>query len=155
MGEKMIKFLFVRHADIDLQPHPASPDPPGPSLNAAGLTRAEALVHAVGAAGITHIFTSEYARTQQTVDPVARKLGLTHRVAPEAEVRAMRSAVDGSVILIAGHSNTVPRMINAMGVLPALENLGEREFDNLFVVTISSATGPAALVRLKYGTASL
>jgi phosphohistidine phosphatase SixA len=150
----MIKFLFVRHADVDTQPPSASSDPPGPPLNAAGRSRAETLAHVVGAAGITHIFTSEFLRTQQTVDPVARKLGITHRVAPEAQVRAMRSAVDGSVILIAGHSNTVPQMITSLGVLPALENLGAHEFDNLFVVTIASATGPAALVRLKYGEPS-
>lgn len=150
----MLKFLFVRHADVDSQPPAASADPPGPALNAAGRARAEALAHVVGAAGITHIFTSEFARTQQTVEPVARRLGLTHRPAPEAQVRAMRSAVDGSVILIAGHSNTVPQMITSLGVLPALENLGAHEFDNLFVVTISSATGPAALIRLKYGNVS-
>ena len=147
----MIKFLFVRHADIDVQTSPVPANSPGPSLNAAGRARAQALARVVGAAGITHIFTSKFARTQQTVEPTALKLGLPHRIAPEAEVHAMLSAVDGSVILIAGHSDTVPRMINAFGVTPPLPDLGEREFDNLFVVTAGAATGPIALVRLKYG----
>jgi phosphohistidine phosphatase SixA len=150
----MIKFLFVRHGDIDLQAPPASREPPGPSLNAAGRARAEALAHVVGTAGITDIFTSKYARTQQTVEPIAVKLGLPHRMASEAQVHAMLSAVDGSVFLIAGHSDSVPRMINALGVVPKLADLGQHEFDNLFVVTASTTTGPVALVRLKYGKVS-
>jgi phosphohistidine phosphatase SixA len=150
----MLTFLFVRHADIDLPPPSGSTLGPGPSLNVAGRARAEALAHVVSGAGITGIFTSELARTQQTVAPAAAKLHLPHRVASEAEVQAMLSAVSGSVFLIAGHSDTVPRMINSLGVHPVLQNLGAREFDNLFVVTTSGRTGPVALVRLKYGNGS-
>jgi hypothetical protein len=45
-------------------------------------------------------------------------------------------------------------MINALGVVPKLADLGQHEFDNLFVVTASTTTGPVALVRLKYGKVS-
>ena len=61
------------------------------------------------------------------------------------------SGPDGAVVLIAGHSNTVPEMIAALGVPPPLPTIGEQDFDNLFVVTANAATGQAALVALKYG----
>ena len=54
--------------------------------------------------------------------------------------------------MIAGHSNTIPEMIEAFGV-PAAPAIGEREFDNLFVVSVVG--GEAALLRLKYGKQSV
>ena len=142
----MIKVVFVRHADIDLPP--ASLDPP---LNASGRARAQALAHVAGTAGITAIFTSSYARTKQTVAPIAARSNLQPRESSDGLIGDLLSSPDGAVVLIAGHSNTVPEMIAALGVSPPLPTIGERDFDNLFVVTANAATGQAALVALKYG----
>jgi phosphohistidine phosphatase SixA len=142
----MITVLFVRHADIDLPP--ASPNP---SLNLSGHARAEGLVHVAGRAGVNAIFTSSYARTKETVAPLAARLGLQAREAPTGLIDDLLSGPDGAVVLIAGHSNTVPQMIAALGVPPPLPVIGESDFDNLFVVTAIATTGQAALVNLKYG----
>ena len=75
--------LAVRHADINLPP--ADNDPP---LNPAGHRRAHALARLVGPAGITAILTSEFTRTQQTVDPLAHQLGLSPQVGPSPPVLA-------------------------------------------------------------------
>jgi phosphohistidine phosphatase SixA len=139
--------LLVRHADIDLPPRSA--DPP---LNAAGRTRAEQLAFIAGDAGVSTIFTSTLVRTKQTVAPLATRLGIVSRVAPEPEVLA-KDVLSGSVgdaIVIAGHSNTIPPMIKALGVAAAIPLIGERDFDNLFIVTLTSS-GEAGLLRLKYG----
>jgi phosphohistidine phosphatase SixA len=140
--------LLVRHADIDLPPRSA--DPP---LNAAGRTRAEQLAFIAGDAGVSTIFTSTLVRTKQTVAPLATRLGIVSRVAPEPEVLA-KDVLSGSVgdaIVIAGHSNTIPPMIKALGVAAAaIPVIGERDFDNLFIVTLTSS-GEAGLLRLKYG----
>jgi hypothetical protein len=57
------------------------------------------------------------------------------------------------VIVIAGHSNTVPALVEALGggaVAPIEEGW---EYDNLYVVSIG-ATGGALVSTLKYGAAS-
>jgi phosphohistidine phosphatase SixA len=148
----MTTVLLVRHADIDLPSAAGSNDPP---LNAAGRARAEMLAHVAGVAGLTKIFTSPFARTKQTVEPLAASLGVQPREvpSPHALAREVLSGTAGAVVLIAGHSNTVPQMIAAFGVPPPMPTIGEREFDNLFVVTVT-APGQASSVRLKYGSQS-
>lgn len=142
-----VTVLAVRHADID-QPA-ASADPP---LNAAGRRRATALAHVAGSSAVGTIFTSTLTRTKATAEPLARRLGLQPREVPGTAELAeqVRSGELGEVVMIAGHSNTVPEMIHALGV-PSAPAIGEREFDNLFVVTVVVADGTAALVRLRYG----
>jgi phosphohistidine phosphatase SixA len=142
----VVAVLAVRHADIDLPPGSADPD-----LNAAGRARADALAHVVERAGVGAIFTSEFARTRQTVEPSARELGLVPRLAPPAATLARDALAGrfGEVLLVSGHSNTVPMILAALGATsPPV--IGEREFDNLFVLTTNSGDD-ARLVHLRYG----
>ena len=144
----MITVLLVRHADINLPP--TSDDPP---LNAAGRARAKTLAHVAGAAGVTAVFTSSLTRTKQTVKPLVALSGLQPREAPPPAALAYEvlSSTAGTVVLVAGHTNTVPQMIAALGASPP--TIGEHEFDNLFVVTVAGP-GKASVLRLKYGKQS-
>ncbi|MEV8508985.1 phosphoglycerate mutase family protein [Actinoplanes sp. NPDC051475] len=141
----MITILLVRHADIDLPPVTADP-----ALNDDGRERAEALAHVAGSAGVTTVFTSSLVRTQQTVEPLLKLLGISGRLMPSAAAVAprIRDGEFGTVVVIAGHSNTVPEVIAELGV-PAPPVIGESHFDNLFVVTLSDPAG-AGLLTLKY-----
>jgi phosphohistidine phosphatase SixA len=141
----MITVLLVRHADIDLPP--GSNDPP---LNAKGRARADTLAHLAGSAGVTTVFTSTFNRTKQTAGPLAARLGLQPQIAPPPATfaRQVLSGTFGEVIVVAGHSDTVPQMIAALGASPPA--IGEREFDNLFVVAVPQSA-QAGVTRLKYG----
>ncbi|MGH3879364.1 MAG: phosphoglycerate mutase family protein [Actinophytocola sp.] len=142
--------LFTRHADIDLPPTSSDPE-----LNAAGAARAEELAHVVHTAQVASVFTSTLRRTKLTAAPPAARLGLRPAVAPPAAELARRVLAGelGAVVLVVGHSNTVPEMIAALGVT-APPTIGEREFDNLFVVTVADS-GEASSLALKYGETSL
>jgi broad specificity phosphatase PhoE len=148
----MITVMLVRHADIDLPAR--SSDPP---LNPAGQERAKALAHVAGMAEITALFTSPYHRTRQTLEPLASLLGVQPRVAPEPPALAgqVLAGAARSVVLIVGHSNTVPAIIAALRASPAEVTIGEQEFDNLFIVTITHQSGRPSMLRLKYGTPSV
>jgi phosphohistidine phosphatase SixA len=139
----MITILLVRHADIDRPP--ASSDP---GLNDAGRARAEELAHVVGSAGVTTVFTSPLRRTKETAEPACKALGIDASEMPPAAAvaAAARAGSLGGVVLIAGHSNTVPEVITALGAPPPV--IGETEFDNLFVVTLTGQH--ANLLPLKY-----
>ena len=145
----MITVLLVRHADIDLPPASADPE-----LNDAGRGRAEALAHVAGSAGVTAVFTSSLTRTRQTVAPILEVLGIDAREmpGPVTVARQIRAGQLGAVVLIAGHSNTVPEVIAALGAPPPV--IGETQFDNLFVVTLTEPAG-ASLLALKYANASV
>src|SRR3989454_12480696 len=63
--------ILIRHAEKVIDPNNADPD-----LSPAGQTRAQELVRMFGDAGINAIYATQYKRTQQTVKPLADKLGL-------------------------------------------------------------------------------
>jgi phosphohistidine phosphatase SixA len=150
----MISVILVRHADID---PPTPPGKPGPGLNNAGRVRAQALADHLRGAGVSTIFTSEYTRTKQTVEPLAAHTGIVPSEVPEPPselAKRVTSGALGRVIVIAGHSNTVPDMIGALGVPGPPPDIGHGDFDNMFVVTVA-ATGNAGLLHLKYGARSV
>lgn len=150
--EKVLTVFVVRHAEKE-KPSPGS-DPAearDPALTAEGRARAAALPIALGGAKLDAIFSSQYRRTQQTVAPVAEARGLEVQTVDARDLNGLvdriRALQDGSVALVSGHSNTVPAIIDALGVAEPVE-LGHDDHGDLFVVT----TGPGARVeRRRFG----
>jgi phosphohistidine phosphatase SixA len=142
--------ILVRHAEKKVVP----PENNDPELSLAGLARAQELVRIFGDTGITEIYATQYKRTQQTVKPLADKLGIpvTKIDATKTSELVKRICVRGTgqVIFIAGHNNTVPEIIAALGG-PQLPIIPEAEFDNLYILTIQS-DGSAKLLKMKYGS---
>ena len=60
-----------------------------------------------------------------------------------------RHAQAGGVVLIVGHSNTIPLIIAALGG-PKMPDLCDSEYANLFVLEMPTS-GPPRLIRGKYG----
>lgn len=148
--------ILVRHAEKAQSP---SSDPP---LAPAGQLRAQVLASDLSDAGVTAIFTSEFQRTQQTAEPLAAARGVAPRVIAigtgtpqqnaDAIVQDLLASNRGQTVLVVGHSNTVPLIINGLGVAGVI-SIPENDFDNLFIVT-KPARGPARLVRAQYGAPS-
>ncbi len=139
--------FLVRHAEKAAQP---ADDPP---LTAAGHQRARALLDIVRAAGVTTIFATNRIRTQQTAGPTAKALGLDPKILDIRDVDGLVAKIlsdhRGETLLAAGHSGTVPRIIEKLGG-GKIPPLAETHYDNLLVVTVY-ADGKAKVVRLKYG----
>ena len=144
--------IMLRHADVDT--HPNGPAPADWPLNVVGLLRAQTLVHVAGNAGVGAIYHSGVVRTEQTVAPLAAKLHLKPKPTPETPQFVQQVLADrqANVVLIAGHSNTVPEFIAAFGAPPIAEAQLEGH-DDLFVVTVIGP-GKASVARLKYGSPS-
>lgn len=143
--------ILIRHAEKNIEPN--NPDP---ELSPAGQARAQELVRMFGDTGINAIYATQYKRTQQTVKPLADKLGLPiNQVNSKntadllAQIRLQHS---GQVIFVSGHNSTVPEIIAALGG-PTYPTIPETEYDNLYIVSVYR-TGKAKVVKLKYGTAS-
>jgi phosphohistidine phosphatase SixA len=151
IDQSPITVILVRHAEKAIVP----PENKDPDLSVAGNARAQEIARMFGDSGISTIYATQYKRTQQTVKPLADKLGL--KVTPiEAKqtaelVKQIRVAKPGAIIFIAGHNNTVPEIIAALGG-PQLPIIPETDFDNLYVLTVMS-NGSAKLLKLKYGNA--
>jgi len=148
---------LVRHAEKQTAP------PSDPPLTEAGRARAANLAGLLKPFGIKTILTSQFVRTKETARPLAEAVGATpiivdmisDRSAPggiaERSIKELAERIlkhRGEAILVVGHSNTLPLIIQGLGGGPVPE-IPETEFDNLFVLTISEKGG-VALERRKY-----
>ncbi|MCC6907645.1 MAG: nuclear transport factor 2 family protein [Phycisphaerales bacterium] len=124
-----------------------------PGLSAAGTARSEALARTLADAPIAAAFATEFRRTQQTIEPTAKSHSIDVTIAaardPAALAARIGSEFRGRSVLVAGHSNTVPALLGALGVAdpPALT---ESDYDDLFVVTLRDEA-PPLMVHLHYG----
>lgn len=143
--------ILVRHAEKLIVP----PENKDPDLSLAGQARAQELVRMFSDSGIAAIYATQYKRTQQTVKPLADKLALAVNKVDAKEtaelVKQIRSRNAGQVVFIAGHNNSVPEIIAAMGG-PPLPIIPETEYDNLYILTVYG-DGAARLIKMKYGSA--
>jgi len=133
-------------------------------LSETGRHRADRLAALLKDAGITHIFVSDRRRTLETAQPLAKVRNVSpSRIAipaqgrgkidpSELQVRATLLAISRlprtAVVLIVGHSNTVPIFLTRLGYSPSI-TIPETEFDNLFVVTPRATRAPS-VVRLRF-----
>jgi len=147
--------VVLRHAEK------GSDDPLDPSLSEPGVLRALALQRLLAASGVTHVFATEYQRTQQTVAPLAKAAGVHPQVVPARDPRALLSALAdlprNSLAVVVGHSNTVPGLVAALAPAaplvqkgPEALELGEDDYDRLYVITQWAPEKGAAVVELRY-----
>ena len=142
--------IFVRHAeraDGGAQAQTMTSTPADPLLSAAGEARAAKLAMMLADAGIKAIYTSEFRRTQDTGKPLAAKLGLTVQAVAARDASVLVSKVKAEhskdVVLIIGHSNTVPEAIKAFGG-PAVK-MADDEYNAIYV--LAPSTGALTLIR--------
>lgn len=144
--------IFVRHAEKALVPV----DNPG--LSAQGQQRAQELsrqlVDADVVAGIDAIYSTPYRRTIETAQPVAEALNLEiNRYDPddnEATLETILKRHKGKIILVVGHSDTLPTLIADLGASKKVPPIAEHEYDNLYLISIPWF-GKTKTIRLRYG----
>ncbi len=144
--------VLVRHAEK------ASDDPKDPSLSEAGQARAEALAVALEGLPLHHAVSTQYKRTQATAAPAAKAHGIEVHVKPVDAANSATYATDlathirqdhaGQNLLVVGHSNTVPELVEAF-TGAKVEPMADTEFDRIYVVTLP-ADGKPRFVVLKY-----
>lgn len=139
---KATTIYLVRHAEKT-----------GPSgdveLSDAGKKRAECLARTLSDAGLAAIYTTEFKRTQATAEPAASKSGVTPTVVPGADTKQLVAALikeSGKNVLVVGHSNTIPMIIEALGA--GKVTIKDEEYDHLYIVTL--VNGQASLASLRY-----
>jgi broad specificity phosphatase PhoE len=144
--------IFVRHAEKALD---GTEDP---GLSVEGQRRANELsrqlVDADVVAGIDAIYSTPFRRTVETAQPVADALGLEiSRYDPsdnEAVLETILKRHKGKIILVVGHSNTLPTLIADLGASKKVPPIAEYEYDNIYVISIPWF-GKTKTIRLRFG----
>ena len=142
--------ILVRHAEKETQ---GSPDP---DLSPRGRIRAQRLAVVLGRTAVTRLVATEFKRTQETLEPLAERLGKPIEVRAAAKtddlVRELEAAPAGSTTVVATHANVLPTIVRELGgvSLPGLAKDGTLEDDDysrIVVLSIGCDT-KASLVEL-------
>ncbi len=144
--------IFVRHAEQ------TSHDDADPSLSEAGKRRVSELtrqlVDADVVAGIDAIYSTPLKRSTETVQPVADRLNLSVNIYDSADTEEVLETIlkahKGKIILVVGHSNTVPVLIANLGASKNVPPIEKGEFDNIYIISIPWF-GKTKTIRLRYG----
>jgi broad specificity phosphatase PhoE len=121
---------LIRHAEQALEGY----DPP---LTEAGHQRAKALAAILRDAEIDVIYTSQYRRTNQTGEAIARALDIPletmSRCDVEGLVTRLRTRHADDSVLIVSHSGIIPLILREFGYLQYV-SISKADYDNLLIV---------------------
>ena len=157
---KPITVYLVRHAERADEPRQ---DPP---LTEKGTARSQELARVLANANIKAVFSSQFLRTKQTAEPLAKHANVSvtsislslnpsnpRQISEQSTTEVANKILEraGESVLVVGHSNSLPDLIKTLGgdVTPVID---EKKFDDLFVVTVY-AKGKAKVAHMKYGSA--
>jgi phosphohistidine phosphatase SixA len=151
--------IVVRHTEK------AKDDPKDPTLSDEGKERARRLDELLAGERVTHLFATHYRRTQLTLAPLAERIGKKVVVFDANDktslLEALRALPGGSVAVVAGHSDTVPGIVRALGgEVRGVSETGEgpkledHAYDRLFIVILGSDGRARFTIEFRYGAAS-
>lgn len=145
--------IFIRHAEK------MAVDDRDPDLSAEGRERVAELTRQMAYAdviqGVDAIYSTPFKRTQQTVQPLADELDLPINIYDASDTEEVLETIlkrhKGKVILVVGHSNTIPQLIWNLGASKRVPPIDENEYDNVYIIAIPWF-GKTKTIRLRYGT---
>lgn len=144
--------IFVRHADM-------APDVTGnPGLSPSGWVRAEELSHVLAdvdvVAGVDAIFASRFRYSQETAEPLARRLNLPVQLVDDADASVITRKIlrdyKGQIVLVITEPGPLPFLVRALHGSKKLPPVADDEYDNIYVVSIPWY-GKVKTLRLRYG----
>ncbi len=148
MAQQPVTTIYVvRHAEK------LDPSDGNSPISPVGQERARALDIKLAKSGVERIYATTLQRTQQTVAPLADRLGvqpvLLEPGATDELVARILADDRGMVVLVAGHSNTVPGIVKALSGIE-VGGIPEDRFDRLFKVVLAADAEPT-VEELRYG----
>ena len=152
-GEAQRAVFVVRHAEK--QSEGSEKEIP---LSAGGRQRAARLAQLLRGAGVTAVYATDTVRARQTAEPLAREANLPiktydvrdakgNMTAEPLAARLKAEEKDG-VVLVVGHSNTVPDVLAAYGNKDTVR-IGPDDYGDLFVL-VPQPSGLPVVLRLKF-----
>ena len=127
-------FYFIRHAEKDR----SDPEDIDPELNQKGLGRAMHWAEILNEVSLDAIYTTDYERTRMTAAPSAIKQEITEQYYdPDLlDIEAFKLENLGRNVLVVGHSNTTPDLVNSMIGEEKYGPMDDYDNGSLFIVTI-------------------
>lgn len=144
--------IFVRHAEKATTPEDDPGLSPAGQRRVAELTRQLRDVDVV--AGIDAIYSTPYRRSLETARPIADQLDIPINTYDAEDTETVLETIldnhKGKIILVVGHSNTLPQLMYDLGASKKVPEIHLDEYDNIYIVAIPWF-GKTKTIRMRYG----
>jgi 2,3-bisphosphoglycerate-dependent phosphoglycerate mutase len=139
-------FIFIRHAE---KVNDGTKDP---ELSVDGKERAGRLSSMLSNQKIDAVYSTNFKRTRMTVDLLATDHNLTvktYESLDAAQLSELGARYQGGTVVICGHSNTTPAMVNKLLGSDQLKQWDDSDYGNFVIVTMSPSA-EKSLMMLRY-----
>ncbi|MBW8241253.1 histidine phosphatase family protein [Muricauda oceani] len=138
-------FYFIRHAEKDR----TDPENPDPELNQDGLDRAIRWAEVFDAIPLDVVYSTNYERTSMTAAPtsVKKDIDIKYYDPSTFDVEEFKLVNEGKNVLVVGHSNTTPMLVNKVIGMEKYEQMDDSDNGSLFIIRIID--GVPTDIRLK------
>jgi 2,3-bisphosphoglycerate-dependent phosphoglycerate mutase len=135
-------FILVRHAEKDTTQVGSTTMSANPPLNKQGLNRAKKLVKALKSFAIDEIYSTDFLRTKTTVEPLSIKKEIEIKLYNHKQLKqfaAELTAKQNKTIVVAGHSNSTPALVNLIIGKETYPALDESVYNKIYIVKQNGA----------------
>jgi len=131
---KSTTFYLIRHAEKDR----SNPKDQNPNLTPSGLKRAKYWSSYFDTIPLNSVYTTDFNRTKQTILPVCNLKNITPEIYSPNNINIQEfiKKNKGKNVLISGHSNTTPAMVNKLINKQEFDDMSDSDNKSLFVVKI-------------------
>lgn len=139
-------YFLIRHAEKDR----SDPENRNPSLTEEGIARANKWASTFKEVAFDAVYSTEYARTQETATPTARQKGLEIQSYDPRNLfdESFQTATLGKTVLVVGHSNTTPSFVNAIINEDRFKSIDDSNNANLYIVTLTGDNATTQLLHI-------
>lgn len=133
-AQEMTTVVLVRHAEKGVD------EGGDPQLTEEGMVRAQSLAELLNVQAIDVIYSTPFNRTRQTVQPMAEARNMEiveYNPFDMNKILEMIRGARGKTMVISGHSNTVPLIINQLIGEDRYKMIDESDYGNLYILTIA------------------
>ncbi len=126
------KIIIVRHAEK------ADDGTKNPPLSDEGLQRAERLSSILSDLKIDLLYATPFLRTNQTLTPLSKNFGIaieSYEASDATFAERLLQKNKGKTIVIAGHSNSSPTLVNRLIKKEMYQKLDESVFSKIWILT--------------------
>ena len=139
-------FYLIRHAE-KVRTNKSDRDP---KLNEKGIIRSLNWKEFFIDKDISKIYSTNYKRTLETVKPIQEAIGLTAILYSPSSIdyKDFISSNEGEVVLIVGHSNTIPNFVNELINDQVYTQIDDLNNSNLYIVNLCDSSISHSLIKV-------
>lgn len=130
-NQQTTQFILVRHAEkLDASKNP--------ELSELGKKRAKQLSDLLKDVPIDKLYATNYLRTQNTLQPISQRTNLTIETYDSNDTNFSSNLIsenEGKTVVISGHSNSTPKLVNQIIGKEIYKPLDENEYGKIWIIT--------------------